>query len=183
MNNSLKKCVWKYFLQNISHLFMTWCGWRLGIYFPGTGYLQYVNGPFNLFFSSVWISGTMCCMLSTFNVWSRIVAIINESFFPCSYSQLFFRPYSRKHCNKLLFLSVDLSFKILLFHVAFLLFCAILIINAPRNTGVDVMFLYRFVCHRSCLPQPLCPRDNFWATFWISSFLAQLLALTYKLPD
>ena len=28
-----------------------------------------------------------------------------------------------------------------------------------------------------------CSRDNFWTTFWISFILAQLLALTCRLPD
>ena len=228
MNNSFKKCIWKCFPQNISHLFMAWCGWRLGIYFPGTGHLQYVGGPFNtmrprrnvqhfaddtfkcIFFNeNVWISIKISLTFVPHGPFYNIPALVQimawrrpgdkplyEAMMdslsthicvtrpqwvdlfshlfefqepcaacwahlvcdhelwpssmsrPCSSSQWFFRPYSRKHYNKLLLLSVDLSSKILLFHVAFLLFCAIFIIKSPQYTGVDFMFLYRFVCHR-----------------------------------
>ena len=53
---------------------------------------------------------------------------------------------------------------------------------SPRYTGGDFMFLYRFVRHRR-RPQILVHAITFEQHFGFFSFLAQLLALTCRLPD
>ena len=53
-------------------------------------------------------------------------------------------------------------------------------IKSPQYTGGDFMFLYRFVRRR---PQILVHAITFEQLFGFLSFLAQLLALTYRLPD
>ena len=107
---------------------------------------------------------------------------------------------------------LDLFFKILLFQVTFLIFLLIAIfssyfllvglllqyvtwfqsgiylIKSPRYTGGDFMFLYRFVRRRPRLrlrrqPQLLVHAITFEQLFGFLSFLARLLALTYRLPD
>ena len=63
------------------------------------------------------------------------------------------------------------------------------IIKSPQYTGGDFMFLYRFVRRRRRLrrrrrrPQILVHAITFEQLFGFLSFLAQLLALTYRLPD
>ena len=63
------------------------------------------------------------------------------------------------------------------------------VIKSPQYTGGDFMFLYRFVRRRRCLrrrrrrPQILVHAITFEQFFRFLSFLAQLLALTYRLPD
>ena len=65
----------------------------------------------------------------------------------------------------------------------------ILLIKSPQYTGGDFMFLYRFVRRRRCRrrrrrrPQILVHAITFEQLFGFLSFLAQLLALTYRLPD
>ena len=56
------------------------------------------------------------------------------------------------------------------------------IIKSPRYTGGDFMFLYRFVRRRR-RPQILVHAITFEQLFGFLSFLAQLLALTYRLTD
>ena len=61
-----------------------------------------------------------------------------------------------------------------------------IIIKSPRYTGGDFMFLYRFVRRRRrrrCRPQILVHAITFEELFGFFSFLAQLLALTCRLPD
>ena len=69
-----------------------------------------------------------------------------------------------------------------------------IVIKSPRYTGGDFMFLYRFVrrrCRRRrrrrrrrCRrPQILVHAITFEQLFGFLSFLAQLLALTYRLTD
>ena len=55
-------------------------------------------------------------------------------------------------------------------------------IKSPRYTGGDLMFLYRFVRRRR-RPQILVHAITFEQLFGFLSFLAWLLALTYRLPD
>ena len=60
------------------------------------------------------------------------------------------------------------------------------IIKSPQYTGGDLMFLYRFVRRRSrrrWRPQILVHAITFEQLFGFLSFLAQLLALTCRLPD
>ena len=63
------------------------------------------------------------------------------------------------------------------------------VIKSPQYTGGDFMFLYRFVRRRRRLrrrrrrPQILVHAITFEQLFGFLSFLAQLLALTYRLPD
>ena len=64
------------------------------------------------------------------------------------------------------------------------------VIKSPRYTGGDFMFLYRFVrrCRRRRRvrrhrPQILVHAITFEQLFEFLSFLAQLLALTYRLTD
>ena len=62
------------------------------------------------------------------------------------------------------------------------------VIKSPQYTGVDFMFLYRFVRRRRRRrrrrrPQILVHAITFEQLFGFLSFLAQLLALTCKLPD
>ena len=57
----------------------------------------------------------------------------------------------------------------------------LLIIKSPRYTGGDFMFLYRFVRRRR--PQILVHTITFELLFGFLSFLARLLALTYRLTD
>ena len=59
------------------------------------------------------------------------------------------------------------------------------IIKSPRYTGGDFMFLYRFVRRRrwSRQPQILVHAITFEQFFGFLSFLARLLALTYRLTD
>ena len=54
------------------------------------------------------------------------------------------------------------------------------LIKSPRYTGGDFMFLYRFVRRR---PQILVHAITFEQLFGFLSFLARLLALTYRLTD
>ena len=56
-----------------------------------------------------------------------------------------------------------------------------IIIKSPQYTGGDFMFLYRFVRRRR--PQILVHAITFEQLFGFLSFLAQLLALTCRLPD
>ena len=62
-------------------------------------------------------------------------------------------------------------------------------IKSPQYTGGDFMFLYRFVRRRRRLrrrrrrPQIVVHAITFEQLFGFLSFLAQLLALTYRLPD
>ena len=59
-------------------------------------------------------------------------------------------------------------------------------IKSPRYTGGDFMFLYRFVRRRRRRhrrPQILVHAITFEQLFGFLSFLAQLLALTYRLTD
>ena len=56
-----------------------------------------------------------------------------------------------------------------------------LVFKSPQYTGGDFMFLYRFVRRRR--PQILVHAITFEQLFGFLSFLAQLLALTYRLPD
>ena len=64
-----------------------------------------------------------------------------------------------------------------------------LVIKSPRYTGGDFMFLYRFVrrCRRRRRrrrrPQILVHAITFEHLFGFLSFLARLLALTYRLTD
>ena len=55
------------------------------------------------------------------------------------------------------------------------------LIKSPRYIGGDFMFLYRFVRRRR--PQILVHAITFEQLFGFLSFLAQLLALTYRLTD
>ena len=55
------------------------------------------------------------------------------------------------------------------------------LIKSPQYTGGDFMFLYRFVRRRR--PQILVHAITFEQLFGFLSFLAQLLALTCRLPD
>ena len=57
------------------------------------------------------------------------------------------------------------------------------IIKSPQYTGGDFMFLYRFVRQRRRRPQILVHAITFEQLFGFLSFLAQLLALTCRLPD
>ena len=57
-----------------------------------------------------------------------------------------------------------------------------LVIKSPQYTGGDFMFLYRFVRRRR-RPQILVHAITFEHLFGFLSFLAQLLALTCRLPD
>ena len=62
-----------------------------------------------------------------------------------------------------------------------------MIFKSPQYTGGDFMFLYRFVRRRlrrrRRRPQILVHAITFEQLFGFLSFLAQLLALTYRLPD
>ena len=64
-----------------------------------------------------------------------------------------------------------------------------IVIKSPQYTGGDFMFLYRFVRRRRRLrrrrrrPQILVHAITFEPSFGFLSFLAQLLALTFRLPD
>ena len=58
------------------------------------------------------------------------------------------------------------------------------IIKSPRYTGGDFMFLYRFVRRRRRRrPQILVHAITFEQLLGFLSFLARLLALTYRLTD
>ena len=62
------------------------------------------------------------------------------------------------------------------------------VIKSPQYTGGDFMFLYRFVRRRRRRrrrrrPQILVHAITFEQLFGFLSFLAQLLALTCRLPD
>ena len=58
------------------------------------------------------------------------------------------------------------------------------VIKSPQYTGGDFMFLYRFVRRRRCRrPQILVHVITFEQLFGFLSFLAWLLALTYRLTD
>ena len=63
----------------------------------------------------------------------------------------------------------------------------ITLIKSPQYTGGDFMFLYRFVRRRRRRrrrrPQILVHAITFEQLFGFLSFLAQLLALTCRLPD
>ena len=66
--------------------------------------------------------------------------------------------------------------------------CAIYVFKSPQYTGGDFMFLYRFVRRRRRRsrrrrPQILVHAITFEQLFGFLSFLAQLLALTCRLPD
>ena len=56
------------------------------------------------------------------------------------------------------------------------------IIKSPRYTRGDFMFLYRFVRRRR-RPQIFVHAITFEQLFGFLSILAQLLTLTYRLPD
>ena len=59
-----------------------------------------------------------------------------------------------------------------------------MLIKSPQYTGGDFMFLYRFVGRRRRRrPQILVHAITFEQLFGFLSFLAQLLALTCRLPD
>ena len=58
-----------------------------------------------------------------------------------------------------------------------------LVIKSPQYTGGDFMFLYRFVRRRRRRPQILVHVITFEQLLGFLSFLAQLLALTCRLPD
>ena len=62
------------------------------------------------------------------------------------------------------------------------LFLIPFLIKSPQCTGGDFMFLYRFV-HRRRRPQILVHAITFEQLFGFLSFLAWLLALTYRLTD
>ena len=66
-------------------------------------------------------------------------------------------------------------------HIAKWRHCTVLIIKSPQYTGGDFMFLYRFIRRRR--PQILVHAITFEQLFGFLSFLAQLLALTCRLPD
>ena len=78
-------------------------------------------------------------------------------------------------------------------HVAYICWLTLMtmsnLIKSPQYTGGDFMFLYRFVRRRRRLrrrrrrPQILVHVITFEQLFGFLSFLAQLLALTYRLPD
>ena len=57
------------------------------------------------------------------------------------------------------------------------------VFKSPQYIGGDFMFLYRLVRRRRRRPQILVHAITFEQLFGFLSFLAQLLALTYKLPD
>ena len=59
------------------------------------------------------------------------------------------------------------------------------IIKSPRYTRGDFMFLYRFIRrrHRRRRPQIFVHAITFEQLFGFLSFLAQLLALAYRLTD
>ena len=58
------------------------------------------------------------------------------------------------------------------------------IIKSPRYTGVDFMFLYRFVRRRRRRRQQILVHAiTFEQLFGFLSFLARLLAMTCRLPD
>ena len=59
--------------------------------------------------------------------------------------------------------------------------CLFFLIKSPQYTGGDFMFLYRFVRRRR--PQILVHAITFEQLLGFLSFLAQLLALTCRLPD
>ena len=59
----------------------------------------------------------------------------------------------------------------------------ILVIKSPQYTGGDFMFLYRFVRRRCHRPQILVHAITFEQLLGFLLFLAQLLALTCRLPD
>ena len=75
-------------------------------------------------------------------------------------------------------LCVDLHMKLVLYKYA-----AVIIIKSPQYTGGDFMFLYRFVRRRRRRPQILVHAITFEQLLGFLSFLAQLLALTCRLPD
>ena len=60
-----------------------------------------------------------------------------------------------------------------------------IVIKSPRYTGGDFMFLYRFVRRRRRRrrPQILVHAITFEQLFGFLSFLARLLALTYRFTD
>ena len=59
-----------------------------------------------------------------------------------------------------------------------------LVFKSPRYTGGDFMFLYWFVRRRRHRrPQILVHAITFQQLFGFLSFLARLLALTYRLTD
>ena len=65
-------------------------------------------------------------------------------------------------------------------------FALLSFIKSPQYTGGDFMFLYRFVRRRRSRrrrPQILVHAITFEQLFGFLSFLAQLLALTCRLPD
>ena len=75
-----------------------------------------------------------------------------------------------------------------LFCCGYVLFCFRsgfnVLIKSPRYTGGDFMFLYRFVRRRRRRrPQILVHAITFEQLFGFLSFLARLLALTYRLTD
>ena len=87
------------------------------------------------------------------------------------YSQLL-----RVHWQEMLVAGISLhTYIIVYFYIHF--------IKSPRYTGGDFMFLYRFVRCRRCRPQILVHAITFEQLFGFLSFLAQLLALTCRLPD
>ena len=57
------------------------------------------------------------------------------------------------------------------------------IIQSPRFTGGDLMFLYRFVCPRRCRPHTFVHSITSEQLFRFLSFLVGLMTLTCRLPD
>ena len=88
---------------------------------------------------NLFLFGVICCMLSTFLVSSRIVANISQS---SLLSIALLSSLEENVAKKLLSLPVDLFFKILLFGVAFLIFCDILLF---------LLTFYSLVCYCSVL--------------------------------
>ena len=71
-------------------------------------------------------------------------------------------------------------------HIGLFGFCTLNLIKSPQYTGGDFMFLYRFVRRRRRRrrrPQILVHAITFEELFGFLSFLAQLFALTCRLPD
>ena len=71
------------------------------------------------------------------------------------------------------------------FILYWIVYSKIPLIKSPQYTGGDFMFLYRFVRRRRRRrrPQILVHAITFEQLFGFLSFLAQLLALTCRLPD
>ena len=89
-----------------------------------------------------------------------------------------FSQWETLHCNMVSQLSESLDPK------RSLVYIWLVVIKSPQYTGGDFMFLYRFECRRRRRrPQILVHAITFEQLFGFLSFLAQLLALTCRLPD